>query len=81
MFLKMYTFYGLPRWPSGKNPNPPASTGRFKRPEFNPWIETIPWRRAWQLTPVFLPREFEGQRCLAGCSAKGSTESDMTEAT
>ena len=23
-----------------------------------------PWRRAWQLTPVFLPRESHGQRSL-----------------
>jgi len=21
------------------------------------WVGKIPWRRAWQLTPVFLPRE------------------------
>jgi len=26
------------------------------RPEFNPWIEKMSWRRAWQPTPVFLPR-------------------------
>ena len=24
---------------------------------FNPWIEKIPWKRAWQPTPVFLPGE------------------------
>ena len=28
----------------------------------------IPWRRAWQHTPVFLPRESHGQRSLAGYS-------------
>ena len=27
------------------------------RPEFNPWVEKIPWRRVWQPTPVFLPGE------------------------
>ena len=27
------------------------------RPEFNPWVGKIPWRRAWQTTPVFLPGE------------------------
>ena len=27
-----------------------------------------PWRRKWQPTPVFLPREFHGQRSLAGYS-------------
>ena len=24
---------------------------------FDPWVEKIPWRRAWQRTPVFLARE------------------------
>ena len=33
-----------------------------ERPGFNPWIGKIPWRREWQPTPVFLPREFHGQR-------------------
>ena len=26
-----------------------------RRPGFDPWIGIIPWRRAWQPTPVFLP--------------------------
>ena len=25
---------------------------------FDPWVGKIPWRRAWQPTPVFLPGEF-----------------------
>ena len=33
---------------------------------FDPWVGQIPWRRAWQFTPVFLPRESHGQRSLAG---------------
>ena len=24
---------------------------------FDPWVGKIPWRRAWQSTPVFLPGE------------------------
>ena len=32
------------------------------RPGFDPWVGKIPWRRAWQPTPVFLPRESHGQR-------------------
>ena len=40
-----------------------------------------PLRRAWQLTPVFLPRESHGQRSLVGYSPWGHKESDMTEAT
>ena len=34
----------------------------------NPWVGKIPWRRAWQPTPVFLPGESHGQRSLAGYS-------------
>ena len=41
---------------------------RHRRPRFNPWIGKIPRRRAWQPTPVFLPRESHGQRSLAGYS-------------
>ena len=32
------------------------------RPGFNPWVGMIPWKSAWQLTPVFLPGKFHGQR-------------------
>ena len=31
----------------------------------------FPWRRAWQPTPVFLPRESHGWRSLAGYSPRG----------
>ena len=31
--------------------------GRHKRHGFDPWAGKIPWRRAWQPTPVFLPGE------------------------
>ena len=47
----------------------------------NPWVKKIPWRRAWQPTPVFLPGESHGQRSLGGYSPWGHRESDMTEAT
>ena len=30
---------------------------QYWRPEFSPWVQKIPWRRAWQPTLVFLPRE------------------------
>ena len=39
------------------------------------------WRRQWQPTPVFLPGESQGWRCLVGCCLWGRTESYMTEAT
>ena len=25
------------------------------RPGFDPWVGKMPWKRAWQPTPVFLP--------------------------
>ena len=51
------------------------------RPGFDPLVGKIPWRRPWQLTPVFLPRESHRQRSLEGYSPWGLKESDMTEAT
>ena len=45
----------------------------------DPWVEKIPWRKEWQPTPVFLPREFHGQRNLVGYSPWNCKESDMTE--
>ena len=41
----------------------------------------MPWRRAWQPTPVFLSGESHGQRSLVGYSPWGHTESDTTEVT
>ena len=65
---------GLPPWLSGKEP-----ACQCQRHRFDLWIGTIPWRRAWQLIPVFLPGEFHGQRNLGGCSPNGHKELDMTE--
>ena len=48
---------------------------------FSLWVGKIPWRRAWQSTPVILPGESHGQRNLAGYSPWGLKESDTTEAT
>ena len=39
------------------------------------------WRRKWQPTPVFLPRESQGRGSLVGRRLWGLTESDTTEAT
>ena len=35
-----------------------------KECRFKPWVGKIPWRRAWQPTPVFLHGESHGQRSL-----------------
>ena len=40
------------------------------RPEFDPWVGKIPWRREWQPTCV-LPGESYGQRSLVGYSPWG----------
>ena len=48
-------------------------------PGFDPWVGKIPWRRAWQPTPVFLTGEFHVQRSLVGYSPWGHKESDTTE--
>ena len=48
---------------------------------FDPWAVKIPWRRAWQPTPVSLPGESHGQRSLVGYSPWGCKELDMIEAT
>ena len=61
--------------------NPLASAGRHKRCGFDPWVGKIPWRRAQQPTPVSLPGESHGQRCLGGYGAQGHKESDTTEVT
>jgi len=48
-----------------------------RRPGFDSWLGKIPWRRAWQPTPVFLPGH--GQRSLVGYSPWGCKESDTIE--
>ena len=72
-------FGRLPRWLCGKESA--CQCRRCKRCGFNPWVGKIPWRRAWQPTPVFLPGESHGQRSLVGYSPSGRKEQDMTEAT
>ena len=52
---------------------------QLKRPRFDPWVRTIPWRREWLPTPVFLPGEFHGQRSLTGYSPWDHKELDTTE--
>ena len=52
--------------------NLPALQG----PRFDPWVGKIPWRRAWQPTPVFLPGESHGQRRLVDYGPWGHKESD-----
>ena len=68
---------GLPRRQSGKESA--CQCKRHRRRGFSPWFWKIPWRRTWQLTPVFLPGKLHGQRSLVGYSAWNCKESDTTE--
>ena len=70
---------GFPSGASGREPA--CQCRRCKRHGFNPWVGKIPWKRAQQPTPVFLPGEFHGQRNLVGYSPWGRKESDMIEVT
>ena len=45
----------FPGGASGKEPA--CHFRRHERHEFNPWVGKIPWRNAWQPTPIFLPGE------------------------
>ena len=60
----------LPGWLSGKE-----SASQYRKCEFDPWVGKIPWRRKWQLNPVFLPGKSHGQRSLAGYSPWGCKKS------
>ena len=58
---------------TGKNPPEVQETW------VHSWVGKIPWRRAWQPIPVFLPGESHGQRSLVGYSPWGHKELDTTE--
>ena len=74
--LGVVTFsLGLPSWLSSKELACNAGD-----PGLIPGVRKIPWRRAWQPTPVFLPGEFQGQRNLADYSLWGHRELNKTEA-
>ena len=53
---------------------------RCKRCGFDPWVREIPWRRALQPTPEFLPGESHGHRSLEGYGLQGRKGLDVTEA-
>ena len=56
-----------------------GSDGKESACSFDPWVGKIPWRREWQPIPVFLPREFQEPRRLAGYRPQDCKELDMTE--
>ena len=68
---------GLLWWLSGKESA--CQCRRCKRLRFNHSVRKIPWSRKWQLTLVFLPGQFYGQRSLAGYSPWSCKELDTPE--
>ena len=66
-------------FPGGSGVKNPRQCKRCRRCGFDSWVGKIPWRRAWQPTPVFLPGESHGRRSLVGYSPQGCKELDMTE--
>ena len=65
---------GAVRWLTSKKP-----ACQCKRCRCHPWVRRSHWRRKWQPTPVFLPRESHGRRSLLGYSPWGRNKWDTTE--
>ena len=52
--------------------NPSCQCRRPKRCRFDPWVWKVPWRRAWQPTPVFLLGESPWTEETGGLPSMGS---------
>ena len=63
-----HQFYGAQPFFGASGKEPTCQCRGCKRCRFDSWVGKIPWRRAWQRTPEFLPEEFHGQRNLVGYS-------------
>ena len=55
------------------------SAYQCRRHRLDPWVKKIPWRRKWQPTPIFLPREFHRQRTWWGTVHRSHKDFDTTE--
>ena len=66
MVYTKYLASPVAQWLKKKKKNPPVMQEM--------WVRKIPWRTAWQPTPVFLPGESHGQRSLEGYSPWGHKE-------
>ena len=67
---------GFPWWLSGKE-----SDWQYRRHGFNPWVREIPWRWAWQPTPIFLPVECPRTKEPSGLQSMGSQRVGYDRAT
>ena len=65
----------LPRWLSDKRIC--LTSRRHRRLGFDPWVQKIPWRRKWQLIPVFLSEK--PQRGAWQATVHSLAESDSPE--
>ena len=64
----------------GRYPREGIGYLQCRKPGFDPWVGKMPWRRAWQPTPVWSCLENpHGQRSLGFYSLQDHKESDMTE--
>ena len=70
---------GFFRWLSGKEFA--CQYRRCRRQEFDPWVRKIPWRKAWQSTPIFLYGESHEQKSLAGLQSMGLQKNRMHRVT
>ena len=68
-----------PQWLNGKEST--CNAGDAGDIGLIPWVGKIPWGRAWQPTPVFLPGESHEWENLVGYSPWGCKELDTNEVT
>ena len=77
LYKHIWSHRGFPHGTGGKEPA--CQCKRCKRHGFDPWVRKIPWRRAWQPTPVFLAGESHEQRSLVGYSPWGHRETRLEQ--
>ena len=70
---------GFPGGASDKEPI--CQCRRRKRCRFNPCVGKIPWKRAWQPTPVFLPGKSHERGAWQSTVHRVTKQMDTTEAT
>ena len=75
--MSLYKSIGLPRWLSGKESA--CSAGDARDLHLIPGLEDPLELKKWQSTPVFLPREFRGQKSLGDFSPWNRKELDTSE--
>ena len=75
----MQRYSVFPGGTSGKEPD--RQCRRHKRRRFSPWVGKIPWKRAWQSTPVFFLESLTDRGAWWATVHRVTKESNMTKAT